>query len=144
MGKIPTQLETDIPFNLGIHIGVDIDTRVENFSEAVLRALGASTPKSRPSDDILPPIPAGIQDEIRLKNQLWRRCRITRDHALRAEVNRLQRSVTNQLNEWMKNQWGETLESINPEHQSLWRMTKWTMRFPTHSLPWSLRGNRSL
>ena len=45
-------------------------------------------------------IPAGIQDEIRLKNRLRRRWQVTRDPALKAEVNRLNRSVTRQLNEW--------------------------------------------
>jgi len=49
-----------------------IDTCVENFSGAVLKALAASTPKHRLHDDPQPPIPAGIQDEIRLKDQLWR------------------------------------------------------------------------
>jgi hypothetical protein len=81
-----------------------IDTCVENFSGAVLKALGASTPKCRPRGDPRPPIPAGIQDEIRLKNWLRRRWQVTRDPALRAEVNQLQRSVTRRLNEWRNDQ----------------------------------------
>jgi hypothetical protein len=84
---------------------MEIDTCVENFSEAVLRALPASTPKRRPRDDLQPSIPAFIQDDIRLKNWLWRRWQITRDTTLKAEVNRLQRSVTNRLNEWRNDQW---------------------------------------
>jgi hypothetical protein len=47
-----------------------IDTCVENFSGAVLKALAASTPKGRPRVDPRPPILAVIQDEIRLKNRL--------------------------------------------------------------------------
>ena len=81
-----------------------------------------------------PQIPAGIQDEIRLKNRLWRRRQVTRDPALKAEVNRLQRSVTRRFNEWRNNQWSATLESLNPEDQSLWKMTKRVMRVPTLSL----------
>ena len=50
------------------------------------------------------PIPAGIQDEIRLKNRLRRQWQVTRDPSLRAEVNRLQRSVTRRLNEWRNDQ----------------------------------------
>jgi len=96
-------------------------------------ALAASTPKRRPRADPRPPIPAGIQDEILLKNRLQRQ--ITRDPALRAEVNRLQMSVTRQLNEWRNDQWSATLESLDPEHQSLWRMTKRVMRVPTPSFP---------
>jgi hypothetical protein len=70
-----------------------------------------------------PQIPARIQDEIRLKNRLRRQWQTTRDPALKAEVNRLQRSVTHQLNEWPNEQWGATLESLDPEYQSLWKMT---------------------
>jgi hypothetical protein len=99
-----TQLETEIPFNPELHNAMAIDTCVENFSGAVLRALTTSTPKHRPRDDPRPPIPAGIQDEIRLKNRLRRQCQLTRDPTLRAEVNRLQRSVTNRLNEWRNDQ----------------------------------------
>jgi hypothetical protein len=77
-----------------------IDTCVENFCGAVLKALAASTPKFRPRDDPWPLIPAGIQDEIRLKNRLRRQWQVTRDPALKAEVNRLQRSVTCRLNKW--------------------------------------------
>ena len=65
---------------------------------------------------------------------------MTRDPALRAEVNRLQRSVTRRLNEWRNDQWSTTLESLDPEDQSLWRMTKRVMRIPTPSTPWSPRG----
>jgi hypothetical protein len=61
-----------------------IDTGVENFSGAVLRALAASTSKCGPRDDPRPPIPAGIQDEIRLKNRLRRQWQITRDPILKA------------------------------------------------------------
>jgi hypothetical protein len=121
-----------------------IDTCVENFSGAVLKALAASTSKRRPRDDQRPPIPAGIQDEIRLKNRLRRRWKITRDPALKAEVNRLQRSVTRRFNEWRNDQWSATLESLDPEEQSLWRMTKGVMRVPTPSSPLVTPGGIAL
>jgi len=75
------------------------DTYVENFSGAVLKAPAASTPKRDPRDDPRPSIPSGIQDEIRLKNRLRREWQITRDPTLKAEVNRLQRSVSRRMNE---------------------------------------------
>jgi len=126
-------LEDQIPFDLELHNGMAIDTCVEKFSGAVLKALAASTPMCRPRDDPRPPIPAGIQDEIRLKKRLRRQWQITRDPALKAEVNRLQRSVTRRLNEWRNNQWSTTIESLDPTDQSLWRMTKQVMRVPTPS-----------
>jgi len=70
-----------------------------------------------------------------LKNQLRRQWRITSDHALKVEVDRLLRSVTRQLNEWRNNQWSATLESLDPEDQSLWKMAKRVTRFPTPSPP---------
>jgi hypothetical protein len=92
-------VEDQIPFDLELHSGIAIDTFVEKFSGAVLKALASSTPKCRPRDNPRPPITAGIQNEIRLKNRLWRQWRFTRDPALKAEVNRLPRWVTGRLNE---------------------------------------------
>jgi len=120
-----------------------IDTCVENFSGAVLKSLAASTPKRRPRADPRPPIPADIEDETRLKNRLRRQRQVTRYPTLRAEVNRLQRSVTRRHNEWRNDQWSSTLESLDPEDQSLWRMAKRVMRVPPPSPPGHPEGNRS-
>jgi len=38
-------------------------------------------------------------------------------------------------NEWGNDQWGATLESLDPEDQSLWRIAKRVMRFRTPSPP---------
>jgi len=42
---------------------------------------------------------------------------------LKVEVNCLQMSLTRQLNEWSTDHWSATLESLDPEEQSLLRMT---------------------
>jgi len=141
-----TQLEEIIPFDSELHNEMVIDICVETFSGAVLKTLAVSTPKRRTRDDPRPPVPAGIQDEIRLKNRLRGQWQITRDPALKAEVNRLQRTGTRRLNEWRNNQWSTTLESLDPEDQSLWRMTKQMMRIPTPfpAPPVHPRRNRSL
>jgi hypothetical protein len=44
-------LEHQIPFEPELLNGMAIDTYVENFSVAVLKALEASNPKRRPRDD---------------------------------------------------------------------------------------------
>jgi hypothetical protein len=138
-------LEDQIPFDPELLNGMTIDTCIENFSGAVLKALEASTQKRRPRDDARPPIRTGIQDEIRLKNRLRSRWQITRDPTLKSEVNHLQRSaVTRLLNEWMNDQWSATLESLDPEDQSLWRMAKRVMRFPTPSPPLITPGGIAL
>jgi hypothetical protein len=119
-----------------------IDTCLENFSGAVLKALAASTPKRRPRADKRPPKPSGIQDEIRLNNRLRRQWQVTTDPTLKAEVNHLQRSVTRRLNECRNDLRSATLESLDPEDQPLWRMTMRVMRVPTPSLrlvnPWGI------
>ena len=60
-----------------------------------------------------------------MKKPLRRQWQISRDPALKAEVNRLQMSATRRLNEWRKDLSSATFESIDPEVQSLLRMTKW-------------------
>jgi hypothetical protein len=121
-----------------------MDMCVEEMSSAIVEALAASTPESRPRDDPRPPTLSCIQDEIRLKNRLRRQWQITRDPVLKAEVNRLQRSVTHHLNEWRNDQWRGTLESLDPEDQSLWKMTRWVMRVPTPAPPLVTPGGTAL
>jgi len=65
------------------------------------------------------------------------------DLTLIAEVNRLQRSVTCRLNVWSYDQWSATIESLDPEDQSLWRMSKRVMIVSTPSPALVTPGNRS-
>jgi len=109
------QVEELIPFDLELYNEMTSDIYVKNFSGAVLKALAALTTKCHLPDDPRPPIPAGIQDETCLKNRLRRQWQFTRDPALNAEVNRLQRSVARRLNEWINDQWSATLESLDPK-----------------------------
>ena len=115
-----TYLEKLVSFDPELHNEMAFDTCAENFSSAVLKALEASTPKRRSRDYPRPLVPAGIQEEIHLKTRLRRQWQITRDPALKAEVNRLQRSVSRRLNECRNGQWSATLESLDPQDQSLW------------------------
>ena len=72
-------LDDKIPINPEFHNGVAINTCVENMSGAVLKDLAASTPKNHPRDNPRSPIPAGIQNEVHLKNRLQRQLQVTRD-----------------------------------------------------------------
>jgi hypothetical protein len=128
-------LEDQIPFEPKLHGGKAIDTCVENYTVAVLKALMTTIYKRRPCADPRHSIPLGIQDEIRLKYRLRRQWQVTRHPTLRSEVNRLQRSVTRRLNEWRNDQWSATLESLHYEDHSLWRMDKRVMKVPTFSRP---------
>ena len=79
-----------------------------------------------------------------LKNRLWKQWQITRDSALKAEVNCLKMSVTRRLDDWRNDQWSSALESLDPEDQSLWRVSKWVMRVLFRLLPVHPRGKRCL
>jgi len=52
-----------------------------------------------------------------MEEGLRRQWQVTRDPALKAEVNRLQQSVTRRLNEWRNDQWSATLKSLDPKDQ---------------------------
>jgi hypothetical protein len=142
--KFQASLEYSLPPTPKLLSGVEIDTSVELVSSAITEALAASVPMRRPRGDLRLPIPARIQDEIRLKYRLRRQWQISRDPALKAEVIRLQRSVTHELNEWRNEQWGATLQGLDPKDQSLWKMTKRVMRVPTPSPPLVTQGGLAL
>jgi hypothetical protein len=59
---------------------------------------------------------------------------------VKSQVNHLTRSVTYRLNEWRNEQCSDTLESLDSEGQSIWKMTKRVMRVPTPSPPLQLSG----
>ena len=84
-----------------------------------MKAMTISNPKRCTCDDTRSLIPTGLQDDIRLKNCLWKQWQITMDPVLKAEVNRLQRSVSHRFNECRNDQWSTTFESIDPEVHSL-------------------------
>jgi hypothetical protein len=121
-----------------------LDKCFEELTSAIQEITVASTPKSRPRADPLPPLPASVKEEIRLKNRLRRQWQVTRDPALKAQVNRLQRSVTYRLNEWKNEHWSDTLESLDSEDQSLWKMTKRVMRYPIPSPGLPIAGRTSI
>jgi hypothetical protein len=90
------------------------------------------------------PLPYSIQDEIHLKDQSRRQWQATRDPALKAQVNRIQRSETYRLNEWRNEQWSDTLEFLDGEDQSLWKITKRVIRVPTPSPPLQVQRGLAL
>jgi hypothetical protein len=133
--KCQAWLESDIPFIPEPADEANIDRCVENLSSAIRRAIKVSTPRSGTRAGPQPPVTAPVKDEIRLKNRLRRQWQLTRDPFMKAEVNRLQRSVTLQLQEWRNDQWSDTLEALHPEDQSLWRINKTVMRVTTPAPP---------
>jgi hypothetical protein len=80
-----------LPGNPVVNDEEAMDKCVEEVTSAIQEATAAFAPKRRPRADPWPPLPTSIQDEIRLKNRLRRQWQVTRDPALKAQVNRVQR-----------------------------------------------------
>jgi hypothetical protein len=137
-------LDERLPGNPVVNDEEAINKCIVELTRAIQEATAVSASKRRPRPDPWPPLPASIQDEIRLKNLLRRQCKVTRDLAVKAQVNHLHRSVTYRLNEWRNEQWSDTLESMDSEDQSLWKMTKRLMRVPTPSPPLQVPGGLAL
>jgi hypothetical protein len=78
-------LHDRLPGNTVVKDEEAIDKCVEDLTSAIEEATAASAPKRRPRADPQPPLPASIQDEIRLKNRLRRQWQVTRDPALKAQ-----------------------------------------------------------
>jgi hypothetical protein len=113
----------------------EIDKCLEELTSAIHEATAASAPRRRPCADPWPLLLASIQDDVRLKNRLRRQWQITRDPALKTQINRLQKFVTYQLNVRRNDQWSDALDSSDSEDQSLWKMTKRS----SHSVaPWQV------
>jgi hypothetical protein len=103
------------------------------LTSAIKEATAASAPKRRSQADPRPPLPAGIQDETRLKKQLKRQWQDATDPALKAQVNRLQRPVAYRQKEWRNEHWSDTLDPLDSEDHLLWKMTKTLMQVSTLS-----------
>lgn len=110
--------------NPAVNEGEVFDECVAENTSAIQEAIAATAPMRRLCADPRPPILASIPHEIHLKNLLRPHWQVTRDPAQKALVNRFKRSATYRLNEWRNDQWSETLESLDSEVQSLWKMTK--------------------
>jgi hypothetical protein len=133
-----------LPGNTVVNDEEAVNKSVEELTSAFQEATASSATNRRPRADPRPPLPASIQDEIRLNNRLRKQWKLTRDPALKAQVNRLQRSVTYRLNEWRNEQLSDTLESLDSADQSLWKITNWVMRVPTPSPPLQVTGGLAL
>jgi hypothetical protein len=96
-----------------------MDKCLKELTCVIHKATAASAPRHRTRAYTRLPLSASIQDEIRLKYRLRTKWQITRDSALKAHNNRLQRSVTWRLNEWRNGQWSDALKYLCREDQSL-------------------------
>jgi hypothetical protein len=137
-------LEDRLPGNTVLVDEEAIGKCTEELTSAIHEATAASSPRRRPRSDPRQPLSANIHNEIRPKNRLRGQWQITRNPPVKEHINRLQRSVTWQLNEWRKDRWSDALESFGVEGHSLWKLTKRVMRVPTPSLPLQLPGGLAL
>jgi hypothetical protein len=86
-------LDDRLPGNPVVNDEDAIDKCVEQLTSAIQEATAASALERRSRADLRPPLHASIQDKIHLKNRLRKQWQVTRDPALKVQINRLQRSV---------------------------------------------------
>ena len=87
--KFQECLEENLQSNPELRDKEAVETCVGELCSAILSAIEMATPKIRSRSGPLPSLPATIHDEIRAKNGLRKQSQEARDHALKAEVNRL-------------------------------------------------------
>ena len=73
---------------------------IGDLPNTILSVIEVETSKCHPRSGPRVRFPASIQGEISLKKRLRSNWQETSDSALKAEVNRLPRSVTHRLHEW--------------------------------------------
>jgi len=125
-------LEAGLKSSPDLQNEVAIYACVKEPSSAISKALTGSARKYRPRVNE-GPITGSYSRWNILKKRLRRQWQCTRDPALKAEVNRLRRSINNQLNGWKKDQWSNPLEILNPEDLPPWKLTRRAIRIPTPS-----------
>jgi hypothetical protein len=133
-------LDARLPGNPVVRDEEAIDKCVEALTSAFQEDTAAFAPKRRTRADLRPSLPPSIRDDTRLNKRFRGQWQVRRNPALKAQVNRLHRSVTYLLNEWRNEHWSDTLESLDSEDQSLWKITNRVMRVPTPSPPLQVPG----
>ena len=112
----------------------------DELTNAVQEAMSASAPKSQRAKQPLVSIPPLFLENIREKDRRRRQWQIDTDPATKNRVNRLQWWIGIELKERMNAQWADTMESLNPEGQPLWKITKRVMRIPDPNSPLQVPG----
>ena len=100
--------------------------------------MSASAPKT-PKQPLVS-IPLTILANILEKNRLRRQWQFDRDPSIKNRVRCLQRWIAFELKKMRNAQWTDKIESLNPDDQSIWKMTKRVMRIPDPNPPFQFPG----
>ncbi|GLV38546.1 hypothetical protein CBL_05098 [Carabus blaptoides fortunei] len=101
----------------------ELELTVANATQCIQDAMeSASRTTDRPAAKTI--IPEEIKELIRKKNQARRAWQRHTDVAARANMNLLARQVKDALQEFRNERWSATLEQLEMEEQSPWRITR--------------------
>jgi hypothetical protein len=118
-------LDDRFPGNPAVNDKEAVDKCTEELTSAIHEIPAASAPKRRPlvTRGVLYPLVYRIKYICRISLRGSVKSQETPPPAaLKAQGNRLHRSVTYRLNESRNSRWSETLLSLDKESQSLWKM----------------------
>lgn len=106
-----------------------IESGATKFAEAVTDSLNAAAEKQRSFKKEQPLTPY-LLNLIRRKNAARRVWQSTRHPDDKRELNRLKRKVEIEISEYRNQKWATFLSGLNPEDNSLWRVTRMLSRKP--------------
>lgn len=104
----------------------EIDMAIDNFTKTILDAQAQSIPtkiiKNRPT------ISSNTEQLIKQKNTIkrrWQRCHVDPDKTLlKAELNKLQKIINQNITRDSKEYWDKSLQTITKGHKKLWDISK--------------------
>lgn len=102
----------------------DIDKLVEIFYNAINEALENSAPKTKIHNPINAKIPEHILELIKLKNKTRKQWHAYRTVALKRQLNKLNRSVRQQIYTFRNKSWSDKLSSLQKGCKTMWNLTK--------------------
>lgn len=117
------ELDALVQLNTKLDSTDDVDAAVERFTTAVHTAMTAATvTKSKPRATHR--LPQEIEDLIKMRRRARRQWQTHRDILAKREMNRTSRQLRIALTKLHNDRWEKLLDSLNPEDNSLWRISK--------------------
>lgn len=118
-----------------IETKTDVDTHIGFFTNAIVTALKNSTPEASKKPRKIFELPANILNLIKTKNSIRKRWQAYRNPNTKTLLNNLTKEIKDKISMYRTMQWDHTVESLETQDLSLWRMTKALLKIPDKCPP---------
>lgn len=123
-GDISHTLKQIITITPNINTQADIDEAVLNLENEIVSAVNQNTTHITPTTTQPIKLPRYLKQAINARNRARRLFQETLYPPHKHEHNRLGRHVKALLKEFHNSRWNRKVESLNPEDNSLWKISK--------------------